>query len=80
MSSAISHPVSAPRWMLWTGRIFSFLPIAILLSSAWVRLELMYFLTSIRVFMVRLLLQRRRVGRARCDSARYPSLSGFTTA
>ena len=29
--------ISAPRWMLWTGRLLSFLVVAQLLSSAWVR-------------------------------------------
>jgi hypothetical protein len=29
--------VSTPRWMLWTGRVFSALVVAQLLSSAWVR-------------------------------------------
>ena len=29
--------VSAPRWMLWTGWLLSFAPVAVLLSSAWVR-------------------------------------------
>ncbi|MEO7794545.1 MAG: DoxX family protein [Thermoanaerobaculia bacterium] len=28
---------SSRRWMPWTGRIVSFLPVAVLLSSAWVR-------------------------------------------
>jgi hypothetical protein len=28
---------SAPRWMHWTGWLLSFVPIAVLLSSAWVR-------------------------------------------
>jgi hypothetical protein len=27
----------APRWMLWTGWLLSFGPVAVLLSSAWVR-------------------------------------------
>jgi hypothetical protein len=26
-----------PRWRTWTGRVLSFVPVAILLSSAWVR-------------------------------------------
>jgi len=30
-------PTPTPRWMLWTGRIFSFLVVAQLLSSAWFR-------------------------------------------
>ena len=29
--------VSAPRWMLWTGRLLSFAVVAQLLSSAWFR-------------------------------------------
>jgi hypothetical protein len=29
--------VSAPRWRLWTGWLLSFGPVAVLLSSAWVR-------------------------------------------
>jgi hypothetical protein len=37
MSTATAVTVSAPRWMLWTGRIFSFLVVAQLLSSAWFR-------------------------------------------
>jgi hypothetical protein len=37
MSTATAPTVSAPRWMPWTGRIFSFLVIAQLLSSAWFR-------------------------------------------
>ena len=37
MSNAITHAVSTPRWMLWAGRVLSFLPIAVFLSSAWVR-------------------------------------------
>jgi hypothetical protein len=37
MSTATALTVSAPRWMLWTGRIFSFLVVAQLLSSAWFR-------------------------------------------
>jgi len=37
MSTATAPTVSAPRWMLWTGRIFSFLVVAQLLSSAWFR-------------------------------------------
>ena len=28
---------TAPRWMLWTGRVLSFLVVAQLLSSAWFR-------------------------------------------
>jgi DoxX-like family len=37
MSTPTVPTVSAPRWMLWTGRIFSFLVVAQLLSSAWFR-------------------------------------------
>jgi len=37
MSTAAVRTVSAPRWMLWTGRIFSFLVVAQLLASAWFR-------------------------------------------
>ena len=37
MSVPTVPTVAAPRWMLWTGRIFSFLVIAQLLSSAWFR-------------------------------------------
>jgi len=37
MSTATIPTVSAPSWMLWTGRIFSFLVVAQLLSSAWFR-------------------------------------------
>ena len=29
--------LSVPRWMLWTGWLLSFGPVAVLLSSAWVR-------------------------------------------
>lgn len=28
---------TVPRWSLWTNRFLSFIPVAILLSSAWVR-------------------------------------------
>jgi hypothetical protein len=28
---------TGPRWMFWTGWVFSLLPVAVLLSSAWVR-------------------------------------------
>src|SRR5438270_1540356 len=35
--STAAHTVSAPRWMLWTGRVLSFLVVAQLLSSAWFR-------------------------------------------
>ena len=37
MSTATARTVSAPRWMLWTGRLLSFLVVAQLLSSAWFR-------------------------------------------
>jgi hypothetical protein len=37
MTAATVRTVSAPRWMLWTGRVFSFLVVAQLLSSAWFR-------------------------------------------
>ena len=37
MSTATVRTVSAPRWMLWTGRVLSFLVVAQLLSSAWFR-------------------------------------------
>ena len=37
MSPATAHTVHSPRWMLWTGWVLSILPIAVLLSSAWVR-------------------------------------------
>ena len=39
MSTATARTVSTstPRWMLWTGRLFSFLVVAQLLSSAWFR-------------------------------------------
>ena len=37
MSTATVPTVSAPRWMLWTGRILSLLVVAQLLSSAWFR-------------------------------------------
>ena len=37
MSTATAPTISAPRWMLWTGRVLSFLVVAQLLSSAWVR-------------------------------------------
>jgi hypothetical protein len=37
MSTAAVHTVATPRWMLWTGRIFSFLVVAQLLSSAFFR-------------------------------------------
>ncbi|HJV37871.1 MAG TPA: DoxX family protein [Geothrix sp.] len=31
------NQISAPRWMRWIGRVLSFIPVAVLLSSAWVR-------------------------------------------
>jgi hypothetical protein len=37
MSTADGNTVSPSRWMLWTGWLLSFVPVAILLSSAWVR-------------------------------------------
>ena len=37
MSTATVRTVSAPRWMLWTGWLLSFLVVAQLLSSAWFR-------------------------------------------
>ena len=37
MSTATASTVAAPGWMLWTGRLFSFLVVAQLLSSAWFR-------------------------------------------
>jgi len=37
MSTATTDTVSGPRWMLWTGWVLSLIPIAVLLSSAWVR-------------------------------------------
>ena len=37
MSTATARTVSAPHWMLWTGRLLSFLVVAQLLSSAWFR-------------------------------------------
>ena len=37
MSSAPDRIVSAPRRMVWTGRVLSFLVVAQLLSSAWFR-------------------------------------------
>jgi len=37
MSTATARTASAPRWMLWTGRVLSFLVVAQLLSSAWFR-------------------------------------------
>ncbi|WP_243287278.1 DoxX family protein [Geothrix terrae] len=37
MPTETARPVPIPRWRLWTGRVLSFIPVAILLSSAWVR-------------------------------------------
>jgi hypothetical protein len=37
MSTATARTVITPRWMLWTGRLFSGLVVAQLLSSAWFR-------------------------------------------
>ena len=37
MLTATVRTVSTPRWMLWTGRVFSFLVVAQLLASAWFR-------------------------------------------
>jgi hypothetical protein len=37
MTVTTAPTVSAARWMLWTGRILSFLVAAQLLSSAWFR-------------------------------------------
>ena len=37
MSTATARTVSVPRWMFWTGWLLSFVPLAVLLSSAWVR-------------------------------------------
>ena len=37
MSAATAGTVTAPRWMLWTGRVLSFLVVAQLLSSAFFR-------------------------------------------
>src|SRR5437868_9581478 len=37
MSTATASTVANPRWMLWTGRLLSFLVVAQLLSSAWFR-------------------------------------------
>jgi len=37
MSTTTARTVSDPRWMLWTGRVLSFLVVAQLLSSAWFR-------------------------------------------
>ena len=37
MATETARTVSVPRSMLWTGRLLSFFPVAVLLSSAWVR-------------------------------------------
>src|SRR5258706_10986417 len=37
MSNETARTVSDPRWMLWTGRLLSFVVVAQLLSSAWFR-------------------------------------------
>src|SRR5882672_6007865 len=37
MTTATASTVSTPRWMLWTGRAFSFVVVLQLLSSAWFR-------------------------------------------
>src|SRR5947207_12870025 len=37
MFAATARTVSDPRWMLWTGRLLSFVVVAQLLSSAWFR-------------------------------------------
>src|SRR5207249_12124765 len=37
MFAATARTVSVPRWMLWTGRLLSFVVVAQLLSSAWFR-------------------------------------------
>jgi len=37
MSTATARTVPDPRWMLWTGRLLSFVVVAQLLSSAWFR-------------------------------------------
>ncbi|MEO8505432.1 MAG: DoxX family protein [Acidobacteriota bacterium] len=37
MSTETARTATTPRWMLWTGRLFSFLVVAQLLSSAWFR-------------------------------------------
>src|SRR5882672_10292324 len=37
MTTATASTVSVPRWMLWTGRAFSFVVVVQLLSSAWFR-------------------------------------------
>ena len=37
MATETARTVAVPRWMLWTGRALSFVVVAQLLSSAWVR-------------------------------------------
>jgi hypothetical protein len=37
MTPASESTLTAPRWMIWTGRVLSFLVVAQLLSSAWFR-------------------------------------------
>jgi DoxX-like protein len=37
MSTATIDTVTVPRWMLWSGRLLSFVVVAQLLSSAWFR-------------------------------------------
>ena len=37
MPAATVGTDSVPRWMLWTGRFLSLVPVLVLLSSAWVR-------------------------------------------
>jgi DoxX-like family len=37
MSTGTPRTGSVPRWMLWTSWVFSAAPIAVMLSSAWVR-------------------------------------------
>src|SRR5947207_10210414 len=37
MSTPNARTVLVPRWMLWTGWLLSFGPVAVLLSSAWFR-------------------------------------------
>src|SRR5262245_45896959 len=37
MSTASVSAFPTPRWMLWTGRLFAFIAVAQLLSSAWFR-------------------------------------------
>ena len=37
MSTATGQSVAVSRWMLWTGWLLSVVPVAVMLSSAWVR-------------------------------------------